>query len=115
MQVCVYKTSGGKDIVSGGNYSPEGKAKLLMIFQILINEGLEPFVVRTINKNSRPKLWELKKDKVRLFFFRHDEKLYITHIVENKQKTKTELQDREIATNRIHQMIDTPNLHTCWL
>ena len=111
MQISMYSTSGGKDIVSGGNYSPEGKAKILNILKTMKSEGIDGFLIRPVNKNSSPKLFEIKNGRVRVFFFKHNEGVYITHIVENKQKNKTELVDKELATNRIQSMIENPELH----
>ena len=111
MQISVYKTSGGKDIISGGNYSPEGKAKILRILKTIKSDGIDRFITRFVNKNSTPKLLEIKRDRVRVFFFKIHEEMYITHIVENKQKNKTELTDKELATNRIEHMINNPDQH----
>lgn len=115
MQIGVYKSSGGKDIVLHGNYSPEGKAKILLILKILQGGDEKKLITKVINKNSTPKLYEIKKDKVRVFYFKEAGRMYITHIVENKQKNKTELQDREKATDRIVRMLSDKERYVEWL
>lgn len=115
MRVGVYKTSGGKDIVSGGSYSYEAGAQILFVLKKLCEEGVEVFKVRTINKNTTPKLHEIKHGSVRLFYFIFDEKVYITHIVGHKQKNKTETCDKDTASNRIHRMIDNEEIYVQWL
>lgn len=115
MRIGVYKTSGGKDIVLGTNYSPEGLAKILTILQILQDEGLDRLVVRTVDKNSKPKLLEIKRDGVRVFYFQQDGNVYITHIVENKQKNKTEANDKKLAVDRIKRMLDDTERHVAWV
>lgn len=115
MQIGVYKSSGGKDIVLHGNYSPEGKAKILLILQILQSGDESKLITRIINKNSTPKLYEIKKDKIRIFYFKEGSKMYITHILENKQKNKTELLDKEKATKRIGRMLNDEEQYVEWL
>ena len=115
MQVGVYKTSGGKDIVLLGGFSSETKAKLLSILKILTEEGLENFITRPVDKNSNPKLWEIKNEKMRLFYFQSNGAILITHIVENKQKNKTEKPDKRTATGRIKLMLENPEVHVAWV
>lgn len=115
MQIGVYKTSGGKDIVLSGGFSPEGKAKLLSTLKVLSEEGLENFITRPVDKKSNPKLWEIKNDKMRLFYFQSNDTILVTHIVENKQKNKTERPDKKTAAERIKRMMDNPDIHIAWL
>ena len=115
MQVGVYKTSGGKDIVSSGDFSHEMKAKLLNVLQKLSDTGIDRFSTRLIDKDSKPKLWEIKIEKMRLFYFQCNDAILITHIVGNKQKNKTEKPDKNTASLRIKPMIEMPDVHIAWL
>lgn len=115
MQIGVYKSSGGKDIVLNGNYSPEAVAKIYYILKKLCENGLDGFFIKPVNKNSTPKLYEIKWERVRLFYFLENGNLYITHITEHKQKNKTELCDKATATKRIKYMLNNPNEHVAWL
>lgn len=115
MRIGVYKSSNGKDIVLRKNYSPEGKAKILKILEILLKEGVKNCKVRVIDKSIKPKLFEIKKDNVRIFFFQKNKIMYITHIIENKQKNRTELTDKNVAIRRIQYMINDPEKHVAWL
>lgn len=115
MRVGVYQSSGGKDIVLNGKFSPEAEAKILFILKELCEKGLNVFTVRTVNKNSCPKLREIKKEKIRVFYFIHNESIYIPYITEHKQKNKTEANDKNTATNRIRPMLELPEVHVAWL
>ena len=115
MLIGVYKSSGGRDIVFGENYSQEALAKILFILERLRKDGLKRFFTKPVNKNSIPKLYEIKSGSVRLFYFLTEGTLYITHITEHKQKNKTELFDKTKATKRIEHMLNNPNEHVVWI
>lgn len=110
-----YQSSGGKDIVLNGKYSPEAEAKLLFILKKLCEKDWTVFSVRMVNKNSCPKLYEIKKDSIRVFYFIYNDTIYIPHITEHKQKNKTEANDKSTATNRIKPMLEVSDEHVAWL
>lgn len=115
MQVGVYKHSGGKDIVLGENYSPETKAALTIVLKKLCSEGLDGFDRRLLDKESNPKLWEIKWRNLRVLYFVHEGNVYIPHIIEHKQKNKTEENDKKTAVQRIRHMLNSSENHVAWL
>ena len=115
MQIAVYKSSGGRDIVSSGNFSPEASAKILFVLTKLRENGIDDFYVRSVNKSVSPKLLEIKHGSIRFFFFLHSGKIHITHITEHKQKNKTERYEKATATQRISTMLNTPSEHIAWI
>ena len=104
MNVCVYQTSGGKDITQP--LLPETKAIVLLILEQLQKDGFEFLYTKPVLKNSKPKkIKEIKRNNVRLLYFVADNTTYITNIISNKQKNKLEKQDKELAEQRMKRML----------
>lgn len=76
MNVCVYQTSGGKDITQP--LLPETKAIVLLILEQLQKDGFEFLYTKPVLKNSKPKkIKEIKRNNVRLLYFVADNTTYI--------------------------------------
>ena len=67
-QIFVYRTSGGKNILS--NLSNEVKPIVLTVLEGILKDGLENFTTRPIDKKITPTLYEIKKKDVRIFYYR---------------------------------------------
>lgn len=110
MQVFVYRTSGGKNLLM--NLSREAKPIVLTVLEGMKKEGVENFITRPVEKNISPPLFEIKKKSVRIFFCRSfDNSLNICYITEHKQKNKTEKQDKETAIKREKAMLEFPQIY----
>lgn len=110
MNICVYQTSGGKDITQP--LLPETKAIVLLILEQLQKDGFEFLYTKPVLKNSKPKkIKEIKRNNVRLLYFVADNTTYITNIISNKQKNKLEKQDKELAEQRMKRMLQMPLIY----
>ena len=65
MEIFVYRTSGGKNILS--KLSNEVMPILLTVLEGMQRDGLENFSTKPIDKNIRPVLYEIRKNDVRIF------------------------------------------------
>ena len=89
MEIFVYRTSGGKNILS--KLSNEVMPILLTVLEGMQRDGLENFSTKPIDKNIRPVLYEIRKNDVRIFYYKGlDGSINITNITEHKQKNRTE-------------------------
>ena len=70
-------------------------------------------ILKPIDKNISPTLYEIKKDSVRVFYYidKYDKSINITYITENKQKNKTEQKDKKTAVKREKRMLKNPDIH----
>ena len=106
----VYRTSGGKNILS--NLSNEVKPIVLTVLEGILKDGLENFTTRPIDKKITPTLYEIKKKDVRIFYYRGlDNTINIVYITEHKQKNKTEKTDKKTAVDREKRMLKNPLIH----
>ena len=109
-QIFVYRTSGGKNILS--NLSNEVKPIVLTVLEGILKDGLENFTTRPIDKKITPTLYEIKKKDVRIFYYRGlDNTINIVYIKEHKQKNKTEKTDKKTAVDREKRMLKNPLIH----
>ena len=109
-QIFVYRTSGGKNILS--NLSNEVKPIVLTVMEGILKDGLENFTTRPIDKKITPTLYEIKKKDVRIFYYRGlDNTINIVYITEHKQKNKTEKTDKKTAVDREKRMLQNPLIH----
>ena len=70
-------------------------------------------ILKPIDKNISPTLYEIKKNGVRVFYYidKYDKSINITYITENKQKNKTEQKDKKTAVKREKRMLKNPDIH----
>ena len=110
MEIFVYRTSGGKNILS--KLSNEVMPILLTVLEGMQRDGLENFSTKPIDKNIRPVLYEIRKNDVRIFYYKGlDGSINITNITENKQKNRTEKKDKKTAVQREKRMIQNPKIY----
>ena len=67
MKIFMYRTSGGKDLLK--KISREVKPVVLTILLGLQEDGVKNFIVKPIDKNISPTLYEIKKNGVRVFYY----------------------------------------------
>lgn len=67
MKVYVYRTSGGKTILS--TLSKEVKPTVLTVLDGMKKDGVKNFYTKPIDKNITPILYEIKKKYVRIFYY----------------------------------------------
>ena len=109
-QIYVYRTSGGKNLFE--NLSKEVKPIILTVLEGMQKDGVENFVIKPIDKNIEPTLYEISKKDVRIFYFRgFDNSINITYITEHKQKNKTEKKDKKAAVEREKRMLKDPHIY----
>ena len=110
MEIFVYRTSGGKNILS--KLSNEVMSILLTVLEGMQRDGLENFSTKPIDKNIRPVLYEIRKNDVRIFYYKGlDGSINITNITEHKQKNRTEKKDKKTAVQREKRMIQNPKIY----
>lgn len=110
MEIFVYRTSGGKNILS--KLSNEVMPILLTVLEGMQRDGLENFSTKPIDKNIRPALYEIRKNDVRIFYYKGlDGSINITNITEHKQKNRTEKKDKKTAVQREKRMIQNPKIY----
>lgn len=110
MEIFVYRTSGGKNILS--KLSNEVMPILLTVLEGMQRDGLENFSTKPIDKNIRPVLYEIRKNDVRIFYYKGlDGSINITNITEHKQKNRTEKKDKKTAVQREKRMIQNPEIY----
>ena len=110
MEIFVYRTSGGKNILS--KLSNEVMPILLTVLEGMQRDGLENFSTKPIDKNIRPVLYEIRKNDVRIFYYKGlDGSINITNITEHKQKNRTEKKDKKTAVQREKRMIQNPKIY----
>ena len=108
MEVYVYRTSGGKNLLT--KIPREVKPIVLATLEGLQQDGVNNFIVKPIDKNITPTLYEIKKNSVRIFYYiGYDGAVNITYITEHKQKNKTEKQDKNTAVKREKRMLKDPD------
>lgn len=104
MKVYVYRTSGGKILLS--TFSKEVKPTVLTVLEGMQKDGVKNFCTKPIDKNITPILYEIKKKSVRIFYYMgYDNSINITYITEHKQKNKTEKKDKITAVKREKRML----------
>ena len=110
MEIFVYRTSGGKNILS--KLSNEVMPILLTVLEGMQRDGLENFSTKPIDKNIRPVLYEISKNDIRIFYYKGlDGSINITNITEHKQKNRTEKKDKKTAVQREKRMIQNPKIY----
>ena len=110
MEIFVYRTSGGKNILS--KLSNEVMPILLTVLEGMQRDGLENFSTKPIDKNIRPVLYEIRKNDIRIFYSKClDGSINITNITEHKQKNRTEKKDKKTAVQREKRMIQNPKIY----
>ena len=110
MEIFVYRTSGGKNILS--KLSNEVMPILLTVLEGMQRDGLENFITKPIDKNIRPVLYEIRKNDIRIFYYKGlDGSINITNITEHKQKNRTEKKDKKTAVQREKRMIQNPKIY----
>ena len=110
MEIFVYRTSGGKNILS--KLSNEVMPILLTVLEGMQRDGLENFSTKPIDKNIRTVLYEIRKNDVRIFYYKGlDGSINITNITEHKQKNRTEKKDKKTAVQREKRMIQNPKIY----
>ena len=110
MEIFVYRTSGGKNILS--KLSNEVMPILLTVLEGMQRDGLENFSTKPIDKNIRPVLYEIRKNDTRIFYYKGlDGSINITNITEHKQKNRTEKKDKKTAVQREKRMIQNPKIY----
>ena len=110
MEIFVYRTSGGKNILS--KLSNEVMPILLTVLEGMQRDGLENFSTKPIDKNIRPVLYEIRKNDIRIFYYKGlDGSINITNITEHKQKNRTEKKDKKTAVHREKRMIQNPKIY----
>ena len=109
-KVYAYRTSGGKNLLS--KLSSDVKPVVLTVLEGMQRDEVENFLSKPIDKNSMPKLYEIRKKSVRIFYYRDsDNSINITYITEHKQKNKTEKQDKHTAVERVKRMLNQPEIY----
>lgn len=110
MKVYVYRTSGGKTLLS--TLSKEVKPTVLTVLEGMQKDGVKNFCTKPIDKNITPILYEIKKKAVRIFYYMgYDNSINITYITEHKQKNKTEKKDKITAVKREKRMLKNPEIY----
>ena len=108
MKINVYQSSGGKSLLD--DVSREALPIVLTILEGIDKDGLENFSIKPIDKKS-PKLLEIRKKDVRVFFYEENGCVNITSITNHKQKNKTENVDKQRAIERKNAMRNDPKHH----
>lgn len=104
----VYQSSGGKTLLD--DLSREALPIVSTILDGIDNDGLENFSIKVIDKNQ-PRLLEIRRKDVRVFFYVENGCVYITSITDHKQKNKTENVDKNRAIERRKAMRENPKRH----
>ncbi len=109
MEVNGYQSIGERLFLK--DVSREALPSVLTIIDGIKEDGLTNFYIKSVVKNSRPIIYEIKDGKVRVFYFVEDGEVNITNVTNSKQKNKTEDFDIEKAIKRRDAMRRDPKIH----